>query len=543
MKYYMYLFEAHTIQRYILGSGKLKDMVGASELLEYLLETPLNAALDELGLVEKHKEVGDYAFSRRGGAAFSLEFTDENKARSLHDLWELMVKGIAPGLSFNHTVSEAADLPTLAFQNARATMETLRNYHEAMLPVAGPLVRRSPRTGQPAIRQERPESEDPEWIDGATEKKRLFSDAGILDNKFRSKNDTETFAFPRDTDTEFPVDTTRYVGIIHADGNGLGNIVRDLAGALKDHPDEYASTFLSFSEGVNQATCAAAREALQPIISAEKDSGYEHLPFRPLVLGGDDLTVVVRADYALEYAQNFLELFEEKTAEFLSGDEKLKGIAAMPSGMTACAGVAFIKINQPFAMGYRLAESLCDHAKKTSRQVAEQTGQELMPSSLAFHRVTSSVIENYPALLPRELTAYDGETHYRMTLGAYGVGGHAASLPALSDLNALKILFNEPEMARGPLRHFVTLLHEGVPEAKKAYRRWQENMGKSDVLKGRYKEYEQLLDKLLLNHTDGAHESNKHAELPFVSFNEKVQWRSFLADLSNRMAVEGEAND
>lgn len=347
MNYYVYVFEAHSIQPYILNSGKLKDMVGASEMLERLLGEPLDAALAELGLTEFNATTGDYAFSRRGGAAFALLFRERDKALALRDLWGLLVNGIAPGLSFDHTVSEAGETPSAAFRDANNRLETLRNRHEISLPVAGPLVRRSPRTGQPAVKYDT-SRETPEWVDEATRHKRLFSSAPTLESKFLDTEAQAQFAFPLDTDTEFPTDTTRYVGILHADGNGLGNIVRALAAELANQPDLYAATFLKFSAQVNRATCEAAKEALGTVLKA---AAGKYLPFRPLVLGGDDLTVIVRADVAIDYAQAFLAVFETKTAQYLPECGNFK---AIPKGLTACAGIAFIKINQPFSMGYRL---------------------------------------------------------------------------------------------------------------------------------------------------------------------------------------------
>jgi hypothetical protein len=74
-----YLFEAHSIQSYILEGGKLSEMVGASEILEELVSKggPLDMVLAEMGLVEKD----DFVFAQRGGGAFYLLFDDAGHAR------------------------------------------------------------------------------------------------------------------------------------------------------------------------------------------------------------------------------------------------------------------------------------------------------------------------------------------------------------------------------------------------------------------------------------------------------------------------------
>lgn len=533
MTYYFYLFEVHSVQSYILSSGKLKDMVGASELLESLLQEPLNEALNTLGYKEGLDVGGDYDVSRRGSSAFSLLFTDRDKALVLRDLWGLVISGMAPGLSFAQSISEGAETPNEAFIQASKQLRSLRISRAPELPVAGPLVRRSPRTGNPSVKLD-DRHETPEWIDLATDHKRTFSEAPLLENKLDPDN-VSGCRFPSNTDTEFPVDVTRYVGILHADGNALGNITASLVDELaSSSAADFTATFKLFSENINRATQEAAQLALKPIIDAtlKKDGRTPpFLPFRPLVLGGDDLTVIVGAEFAYDFTQNFLEHFEAKTKEHLAG---MQQYASIPEQLTACAGLAFIKINQPFRMGYRLAESLCLEAKQQSKALVD--GDSLTPSSLVFHRVTTSMIEDYSIALPRELTAWDGSDSYQLTLGAYGVGEHAGNLPALNHLQAMKTLFCSDAMSRGPMRHFTTLLHESIPEARKSYARWLENMRKAaqqEDLENGLNTYNELVEQLL--------GTDLHTELPFSHSFDPNAYHSFLGDLICWMAVEGES--
>jgi hypothetical protein len=50
MTYYSLFFEARGIQSYIFDSGKMKEMVGASELVKGLCEDKLDTVIDHLGL-------------------------------------------------------------------------------------------------------------------------------------------------------------------------------------------------------------------------------------------------------------------------------------------------------------------------------------------------------------------------------------------------------------------------------------------------------------------------------------------------------------
>ena len=52
MKYFSLFFEARGIQSYIFESGKMKEMVGASELVKELCERELNVVIKHLELKE-----------------------------------------------------------------------------------------------------------------------------------------------------------------------------------------------------------------------------------------------------------------------------------------------------------------------------------------------------------------------------------------------------------------------------------------------------------------------------------------------------------
>lgn len=69
------------------------------------------------------------------------------------------------------------------------------------------------------------------------------------------------------------------------------------------------------------------------------------------------MTMICKASLALDYVKVYLEEFENATRQKLGAD----------NGLTACAGIAFIKSSYPFHYGYDLAETLCTQAKIVSR--------------------------------------------------------------------------------------------------------------------------------------------------------------------------------
>ena len=152
-----------------------------------------------------------------------------------------------------------------------------------------------------------------------------------------------------------------WIAIIHADGNGLGQVVQKVGyDPVK---------FKAFSEKLDEATTASAISAYKAVKEQFNDS--EVIPIRPIVLGGDDLTLVCRADLALDFVETFIQEFENNTRKMLvhNGESLLANVFENETDkrLTACAGIAYIKSSFPFYYGYNLAEALCSQAKKDAK--------------------------------------------------------------------------------------------------------------------------------------------------------------------------------
>lgn len=144
-----------------------------------------------------------------------------------------------------------------------------------------------------------------------------------------------------------------WLAIVHADGNGLGQVFLKFdreanTSANRDYIEKLRSFSLALDECTEKAFCRSLavfrpRRNVTPIV--------------PLVLGGDDLTVVCDGRQALQFTKKFIDCFEEETGQH----ENVKRI--MPGGVTSCAGVAIVKPHFPFFAGYQLAEELLKSAK------------------------------------------------------------------------------------------------------------------------------------------------------------------------------------
>ena len=209
---------------------------------------------------------------------------------------------------------------------------------------------------------------------------------GPLERAIQTNPDASSTASP-DTDSGGYTFLSK-VAVIHIDGNGVGGIMKDLndskdrvapaefqeeIGCDRDDPDALRRFLLAVNERLQNAVehaFAAAWTRIDELSHRDdKRAGREHtaIPVVPVILGGDDVTVITSGDYALPFAAAYLRYYEEATRS----DPILRYLTP-PEGqdtgpMTAAAGVAIVKRNFPFHIAYELAEKLVDRAKKVGK--------------------------------------------------------------------------------------------------------------------------------------------------------------------------------
>jgi hypothetical protein len=504
--YTVYNFEAKSIQTYILDSSKLKDMVGASEQIEYLCH-PEDGLL---AIVLKGLDFqGTINIARQAGGAIQAIFSNEDDAKRFQAVWTFCVQKALPGLTFAQGMKTAGKLEDAIENTRKAWFKHNHNAFFPTLPLAGPLVARSPRTGQPAVLRIKLK-EGSERLDATTAQKREFRHGTLLTDSLHFKTDRPIY-WPINLDDKdqeldektFPLlPDNRYIAIVHADGNNFGQLIKEIQKKLLNKSDitavEYAQTIRDFSKAIKDIAFDATKKAIIHIVVQGAQQRFEIMPARPLVLGGDDFTFIVRGDLALDFTQNFLKEFEEQSKTALADLKKkyrdLASLPDFPEQLTACAGIAYIKASQPFYQGYRLADSMCKQAKRFSKDNCDE--KETVPSSLIFHRITTSIIDDYESILKYELRhdilkpketkkisktkseAKADADGIQFTMQPYLVGNikpKSVKYVHLDNLVALRQFLTKPQISQGTFREFLTLLEMSQEQAESAMQRWYDN--------------------------------------------------------------------
>ncbi len=372
------------IQRYVFGSNRLRDVLAASWMVEHVTR---REQIEQWGAGSGAPSV----LLAAGGNAI-IEFTTLEHARCWAALYSRWLHETAPGLDavvvhrrFEER-SLAWALRVLQVDVARTKQERLPGVPQLGLSVtASCAVTGLPATGvdrgdllSPAVQQLRKHvgaagARWAEWIP-ATESplgwQADFPDE--IDHMGRSRGQSSL------------------VGVVHVDGNGVGKLIKEWLGRCIEHgvgDSTVREQYREWSSAIDEAGRAALRAVVQRAASCiEADDDHYMLrgtpvdlayrlhdwrddqvhrrarqtvllPLRPVLLGGDDLTLLCDGRIALDLAVTAIHEIEGHEIPHLGQDGGYRKL-------TACAGVALVKAHAPFHRSYELAEDLCSAAKR-----------------------------------------------------------------------------------------------------------------------------------------------------------------------------------
>ena len=460
---WLYSFESKEIQKFIMRSDKLRDMVGGSELINQLCDDYLLASLKGLGIDSSKQSI----IAQAAGWA-RIVFDERMDAEKIYKAWPLLVNRFAPGLQMIQSMVEIVNGLPEAINECSKELRARRNSFSATLPEVGPLVERAPRTGLPAVGIDKKDKKD-NYFDRQSERKQAYADSYSLIDKLTG-GETKKAVWPNDI-AKISGRERSYVAIVHADGNDLGKCLIEIGGYLKKQPEAAGKIYAGFSRAIDEATVHAAQAAYRQVLQKDcEENKRDFIAARPIVLGGDDLTIIVRADLAVAFTETFLAEFEACSEKALSKHLGCFALPQIPKRLTACAGIAFVKQSFPFSSGYELAESLCSYTKKAAKLQKSEQGET--PASFAFHKVATSLTDSYDEVVENELS-HDGHV---LAFAPYCIGSGNNHLPKLNDLKELiKVL---GELPSGTVRTLISTIYSDLSKAENEFNRILQIAGK-----------------------------------------------------------------
>jgi len=365
---YLLAAEADKIQDFIFRSSRLREVVGASQLL-----TRFCRSIDET-LAQQY---GGQVVVNDGGS-FRVIFDDLEMANAFGaDLAELYRLALGGSLTVAEPVELNGDFRKANEQAGEKLRWAKSRRQGAIAEVHMPYVAFCASCGvalagtHGRLKGKRASARSQYLCETCQVKdtERDRKPRAILNELYEAyctASGTQSMAdpdWPEDADDVAKLDLRQrnYVAYLIADGNGMGRVF----GACNQNQLVGLSNELS---PILRDSLAAAAADFRKVVPGQGDM----VPMIPLILGGDDLFALIPAPYALDFARRFCLAWEKRMRELV--DEI--GLTSIPRP-TVAAAVVICKGKYPYALAHRRAEELLKKAKHHSKLLAAETGDQL----------------------------------------------------------------------------------------------------------------------------------------------------------------------
>ena len=207
--------------------------------------------------------------------------------------------------------------------------------------------------------------------------------------------------------------------VICMDGNDMGLQFLEFQ---KKQPriEDWQKWLPEMSKNLDKCTREAAAAGMIAVTREylKEEESSRVLPIRPLIVGGDDVTILISCKYAILFAQTVMNAFNEAS-------KKCKELWVGTRGeMTISAGILYAPVSLPLhsALGY--AEMLLASAKTHGRELKKQSGSACSPACLDWESVTEGLLLSPAARREKEFKFMDPETKNEVELTArpYSMG-------------------------------------------------------------------------------------------------------------------------
>lgn len=469
------------IQKYIFETHKLKEMIGGSAIVNYIGAARFyDPLLDSLGLEKSAGMSPDenrciLVEANAGRLTLIVFRRDLAENFLLRASRELLAR--FPGLPFYTAITEFAWSADRAGRDeySRAREESIKKIagqrNENPVPCGSPLLpilRVARLDGLPAAGRDKEPYSLPS---GARRSQEMLDFSRGELKKMVQAPEGVKLVWEEDLEKMLPEGEGK-VALICMDGNDLGKLFnRKLEETSKSSLSQSFAALRELSENIHECGREAFNFACQKIIEYEtrllpRDKPGETpailvMPLRPLVMGGDDITLITRADIALPFVKWFTEKFVEKGRKF-----------ALSLGI----GMVVMPASYPFAKAFPLAESLQSSAKRLTRHL--EPGER--PSSIDYLVLTEDVEQDMQAVRQRLFKSSSG---FLLTAKPFELCGDSLEKMVETGYRVLT------ELPRSQIRQAWTECRKGQREAKVVWRNLFENISRG--LGGRN---EKLLD-------------------------------------------------
>ena len=341
------IYDVRGIQAYIFKTNKLKEIEGASKIVNNIFAQTLNEAICELN---KEQSVNLEAYTDWENNAiyrFDAEKPDIEVIFSGAGNTTVLYKTGKLCRIINRKLSFLTIKKTYSLNLAIAVTKKTENYKDdyTKLKIKLAIIKAkmkyvSFQSSFPLTRKDINNDPESEFYKGKFVSREACRKLAVREEEAGENNS-------RGEQLLDNMKIEKNIAIVHIDGNGIGGAVRDKMQNLTTYK-EAVETIRKTSKNINASFNKKPIEYVKKSIEKwNEDKTY----FREVINAGDDITFVCAAEIAMSLCELYM--------------DDLKG---QENNFTACAGIAYIGSHFPFSRGYEIAEKCCDNAKKKMRK-------------------------------------------------------------------------------------------------------------------------------------------------------------------------------
>ena len=392
------MYDVRGIQSFIFRTNKVKEIRGASALVENIIQDALKDAVSKTQFEERAvNAILEWENSERleflegdsvdvqtlfvgGGNAYVMYRTGE-LALSVNKLMSRYVLDKTYSLQLAVAMVNSTDSYSKDYENVQLRMSEIK----ASMPYSGclgalPIVETDDMSGFPISMEDR---------DFLVRNHRLEAKASLSkESLLKLEAYYSTYADEANTlekkhenlITEFGKDST--IAVVHIDGNNMGMRIRDLLAGMNNYTDAVIrmrqisyninKSFKDSFEKVVEETEAWINDEANDVLKVKIDKKYAKY-IRKIIVAGDDITFVCNGKIALAIVEAFV---RDVTKKVMHGDAS-NSEDVKKYGMSVCAGIAYVHSHFPFSTAYQVAEECCDSAKTRAKEDKNKEGERI----------------------------------------------------------------------------------------------------------------------------------------------------------------------
>lgn len=350
----LYMYDVRGIQSYIFRTNKIKEIIGASSIVEELIIKLFDDACKKFELKvenDTHNEKLHFSFDENeeldaeilyyGGGNLLVLYknSDVGERVSKEMRKNLLKKTYSLQLAVASVDVGGKDTYKEDYETLRKNMDKVKAKMPMSLPVSSfPITSNDPVTGFPFSK--------------------IYNGEKVTcETYYKLKRYDEILSSKSNKFSEFGShDGDSLIAIVHIDGNNMGKYIREKTKDIKTYHDA-AKIYRGISNDIQNIFSNKALKAVEDNLenffenhkSIDKNTIDVTKEFRTIIHAGDDITFICNAKIAMDCVREFMKVLEEDKT------------------YTACAGIYVTHSHFPFSRGYEFAEELCSNAKRLSR--------------------------------------------------------------------------------------------------------------------------------------------------------------------------------